>query len=45
MAEAKTAYLEVEQTSLLLEIRAAKDEVSSFYFQARKDKEAMEEDY
>ena len=44
-AEAKAACLEVEWTSLLLEIGTAKDDVSSFHSQADKDKEAMEEDY
>ena len=44
-AEAKAAHLEVERMSFLLEIGAAKDEVSSFHSQADKDKEAMEEDY
>ena len=44
-AEAKTAHLEVEWTSLLLKLGAAKDEVSSLQSQAGKDKEAMEEDY
>ena len=44
-AEAEAANLEVERTSLLLEIGAAKDEVSSLHSQAGKDKEAMEEDY
>ena len=34
MAEAEVARLEVERTSLLLEIRAAKDEVSSSHSQA-----------
>ena len=43
--EAEAARLEVERTSLLLEIRTAKDEVSSLYSQAGKDKEAIEEDY
>ena len=43
--EAEVASLKVEQTSILLEIRAAKDEVSSLHSQAGKDKEAMEEDY
>ena len=43
--EADAALLEVERTSLLLEIGVAKDEVSSLYSQAGKDKEAMEEDY
>ena len=44
-AEAEVARLEVEQTSLLLEIGAAKDEVSSLHSQEGKDKEAIEEDY
>ena len=44
-AEAKAAHLEVERTSLLLEIGAAKDKVFSLQSQADKDKEAMEEDY
>ena len=43
--KAKAAHLEVKQTSLLLEVRTAKDEVFSLYSQAGKDKEAMEEDY
>ena len=43
-AEAKTSHLEVERTSLLLEVGEAKDEVSSLHSQAGKDKEAMEED-
>ena len=43
--KAEAAHLEVERTSLLLEIGAAKDEVSSLHSQAGKDKEAMEEDY
>ena len=42
--EARTARLEVEWTSLLLELRAAKDEVSSLHSQAGRDKEAMEEE-
>ena len=44
-AEAETACLEVERTSLLLKLGVAKDEVSSLYSQASKDKEAIEEDY
>ena len=44
-AEAKTAHLKIERTSLLLELGATKDEVSSLHSQAGKDKEAMEEDY
>ena len=43
--EAETPYLEVERTSFLLELGATKDEVSSLYSQAGKDKEAMEEEY
>ena len=44
-AKAETSRLEVERTSLLLELGAAKDEVSSLHSQAGKDTEAMEEDY
>ena len=44
-AEAEATRLEVERTSLLLEIRAAKDEVSSLHSQAGKDKESIQEDY
>ena len=36
--EAKAACLKVERTSLLLEIRAAKDELSSLQAQEGKDK-------
>ena len=43
--EAETTLLEVERTSLLLELRATKDEVSSLHSQAGRDKEAMEEEY
>ena len=43
--EAKTARLEVERTSLLLELEAAKDEVSFLQSQASKNKKSMEEDY
>ena len=43
--EAKVASLEVEQTSLLLEVGATKDEVSTLQSQAGKEKGAMEEDY
>ena len=43
--EAEIARLEVERTSLLLEIGATKDKVSSLHSQASKDKEAMEEEY
>ena len=44
-AWAQAARLKVEQTSLLVEIEAAKDEVSSLYSHVGKDKEAMEEEY
>ena len=44
-AEVEAARLEVERTSLLLEIGAAKDEVSFLHSQASKDKKALEEDY
>ena len=44
-AEVEVASLEVEWISLLLEVRATKDEVSSFQSQEGKDKAAMEEDY
>ena len=37
--------MEVERTSLLLELGATKDEVSSLYSQAGKVKEVMEEEY
>ena len=43
--EAEAACLEVERTSLLLEIGTAKDKVSSLHSQAGKDKEAIEKDY
>ena len=43
--EAEVSRLEVEQTSLLLELEASKDEVSSLHSQVGKEKEAMEEDY
>ena len=43
--KAEVACLEVERTSLLLEDRVTKDEVSSFQSQVSKDKAAMEEDY
>ena len=45
MRRAEAARLEVERTSLLPKIGAAKDEVSSLQSQVDKDKEAMEEDY
>ena len=44
-AEAEVARLEVERTSLLLEIWAGKDEISFLHSQVGKDKEALEEDY
>ena len=43
--EAKATCIEVERTSLLLEIRTSKDEVSFLHSQTGKDKEAMEKDY
>ena len=43
--EAKAARLTIEQTLLLLEFEASRDEVSALHFQAGKDKEAMMEDY
>ena len=42
--EAEGACLEVEQTLLLLEVGATKDEVSFLQSQVGKDKAAMEED-
>ena len=44
-AEAEVASLEVEQTSLMLEVGATKDEVASLQSLAGKDKASMEEDY
>ena len=44
-AEAEATRLEVERTSLLLEIGVVKDEVSSHQSQAGKGKATMEEDY
>ena len=44
-AKAGTTHLEVERTSLPLELGASKDEVSSFHSQVGRDKEAMEEEY
>ena len=43
--EAEVAHMTVERTSLLLELKAFKDEVSALHSQAGKDKEAMVEDY
>ena len=43
--EAEVARLEVEWTSLLLEIGATIDEVSSLHSQTGKDTAAMEKDY
>ena len=43
--EAEVARLAIERTSLLLELKASKDEVSFLHSQASKDKEALEEDY
>ena len=44
-AESEVARLEVDWTSLLLELGTVKDEVSSLQSQAGRDKEAMEEEY
>ena len=44
-ARVETTRLEVEQTSLMLELGAAKDEVSTLQSQASKNKEAMKKDY
>ena len=43
--EVEVACLEVERTSLMLEIGATKNEVSSLHSQTGKDKASMEEDY
>ena len=43
--EAEVTRLMVERTSLLLELKASKDKVSSLHSQAGKDKEALEKDY
>ena len=43
--KAKVARLTVERTSLLLELDASRDEVSTLHSQVGKDKEAMVEDY
>ena len=43
-AWAEASHLKVERTSLLLELGAAKDDISSFHSQAGKDKEDMKED-
>ena len=45
MVEVEVARPEVERTSLMLDIGAAKDEVSSFQSQTGKENEAMGEDY
>ena len=44
-AKDEIVLLEVERTSLLLDIGAVNNEVSSLHFQEGKDKEVMEEDY
>ena len=43
--EVEVASLEVERTSLLLEVGVTKDEVSFLQSQVGKDKAAMEKDY
>ena len=45
MPKVEAEVLEVERTSLLLEVGATKDEVSSLQSQAGKDKTTMDEDY
>ena len=45
MVDVEVARLEVERTSLMLDIGADKDEVSSFQSQTGKENEAMGEDY
>ena len=42
---AEVARLKVEQTSLMLEIRVTKDEMSYLHSQASKGKAIMEKDY
>ena len=44
-AKVGNARFEVERTSLLLELGASKDEVSSLHSQAGRDKESIEEEY
>ena len=44
-AKQKAKRLEVELTSLLLELRETKDEVSSLHYQEGMNKDAMEEEY
>ena len=44
-AKQKAKRLEVELTSLLLELKATKDEVSSLHYQEGMNKDAMEEEY
>ena len=44
-SKAENSRLAVEQSSLLPELEASKDEVSSLHSQASKDKEAIEKDY
>ena len=43
--KSEAVRLEVDRTSLLLELRMVKEEVSSLQSQAGKDKEAMEKEY
>ena len=45
MVEVEVTRLEVERTSLMLDIGADKDEVSSFQSQTGKENESMGEDY
>ena len=44
-ADAEVSHLEIELTSLLLELKVTKDEMSSLHSQVRRDKETMEEEY
>ena len=43
--EAEFSHVEVEQASLLLELKGSKSELSSLHARASKDSEYMEEDY
>ena len=44
-SEAEIARLAIEKMSLLLELEASKNEVSSLHSQVGKDEEPVEEDY
>ena len=45
LLEPKFAYVEAEWTSLLLELKASKHEVSSLHSRENKDREDMTKDY